>query len=189
MLNRNIFYSQAIDFLNQLYIDLKSLSATFPKHWHIDHICYRTSTNAQYVSLKKAFLDFSDLMIESPINGRNISTFALREPLIFNEHHIYNVELPEPKPGSQYQDGFEHIEMVCDKPLNSLPTLYPQLHWKPQSGNKAYNTELRCDFKSGSIKFHNQALSSVIHLKKKPKIFQRKFLSFHDSRYRPMLSL
>jgi uncharacterized protein len=171
MLSRNIFFSQATDFLNQLYIELNSLSVTFPKHWHIDHICYRTSTNEQYVSLKKAFLDFSDLMIESPVNGRNISTFALREPIIVHEHHIYNVELPEPKLGSQYQDGFEHIEIVCDKPLNSLFKLYPQLNWKPQSGLKTYNAELRCDFKSGSIKFHNQALSSVIHLEKKSKIF------------------
>jgi uncharacterized protein len=171
MLNRNIFYSQSIDFLNQLYSEFNSSFLTFPKHWHIDHICYRTSTLEQYVILKKAFLDFSDLVIESPVNGRNISTFALKKPLIFNEHYIYNVELPEPKSGSHYQDGFEHIEMVCDKPLDSLTTLYPKLNWKPLPNTKHYNSELRCDFKTGSIKFHNQSLASVIHLEKKPKIF------------------
>lgn len=172
MLNRNVFYSQARDFLNQLHKEIEATSVFFPKHWHIDHICYRASTLEHYSQFKNVFLDFAELVIESPVNGRNIATLELKEPIIFNGHHIYNVELPEPKAGSHYNDGFEHIELVCDKPLTTLPSLYPQLRWKPLGTTKTYNAELRCDFASGAIKFHNQSLASVVRLEQQANIYK-----------------
>lgn len=171
MLNRDSFYSQSEQFLETLFRELLSLGVRFPKHWHIDHLCYRVDSQEAYQSLKQQIRAFATLLVESPVNGRNISTFELHSPVRFGEHYIAHLELPEPKPGSPYKNGIEHIEMVCDQPLEELPKLYPRLQWKVDRHIKEYNDELACKLTRGTIKFHHQSLASVVNLEKQSLVF------------------
>ncbi|MFN9959326.1 MAG: VOC family protein, partial [bacterium] len=70
-----------------------------------------------------------ELLAESPIGGRPIATFRLHEPLTYGARTIPLVELPAPKPGSPYTEGWEHLEMVAPLPLNELLLEHPHLPW------------------------------------------------------------
>ena len=112
----NNLHTQAIDFLNDLF---KKVDAQVPlsEHWDIDHLCYRTETPQDYEHTKSEFESFSNLLIESPVNGRMISTYKLNQPIYFRQWKIDLIEVPAPKPGKKTPRGFEHIEVVCDADL------------------------------------------------------------------------
>lgn len=172
MLSRDAFLDQSYSFLEDLWSEVEDLSIEFPTHWHVDHICYRSTSDENYKSLKTAFSKFANLLVESPVNGRLISTFQLQEPYLHGSHAIRAVELPQPKKGSTYKQGCEHIELVCDIPLDELPKMFPELSWEKKRQKKYYNDEIKCQLKSGVIKFHNQSLESVITLEKNAPVYK-----------------
>lgn len=171
MLDKDFFYKKAQIFLENLNENLTAAPVIFPRHWHIDHICYRSNSIENYTALKKAFETFAALTNETLVNGRPIATYELQEPLIHNEHIITWVELPAPKATANYNEGFEHIEMVCDVPLEELPSKFPHLHWQRHLQTKYYNEEMKLTLPSGAIKFHHQSLASVVALEKQTEIF------------------
>ncbi len=52
------------------------------------------------------------------IAGRLISILHLHEPYTFGDREIACVELPAPKAGSPYKEGWEHAEFVTKEPLD-----------------------------------------------------------------------
>ncbi|MEM9259075.1 MAG: VOC family protein [Bacteroidota bacterium] len=157
------------NFLRQLFRDLEPTSGAFD-HLFLDHLCYRVESVSRYENLRDELLkDGNELLVESPINGRRISTFRLRAPFQFGERSIDLLELPEPKVGSPYSEGYEHVEFVTDRSLDAFATWLLKEIGVPTeqldlSGiNKEHNPDLRLRFTSGSsVKFHEQALDQVI---------------------------
>lgn len=157
------------NFLRQLFVDLEPTPGTFD-HLFLDHICYRVESISRYEHLRDELLgEGNELLVESPINGRRISTFRLREPFLFRRRSIDLLELPEPKPGSPYPEGYEHVEFVTDQPLTNFADWLQEEVGRPAAGldtsgvNKARNPDLRLRLPSGySVKFHEQALDQVI---------------------------
>lgn len=170
MFDQELFYTQATEFLERLFEEVKTSALTLNPHWSIDHICYRTESLAQYKEGKRSALQFSDMIHESKVNGRDIAIFKLHTPLLFWDCTIDILELPAPKQGSSYAAGFEHIEMVCDEDLSVLKSSW-QNH-NPELSTKELNPELKVAFPSGSIKFHNMSLVSLIHLETNRPVFQ-----------------
>jgi predicted metalloenzyme YecM len=142
-----------------------------PKHWSIDHLCYRVESFSDYTAKKDYFSKFSQLLIESDVNGRPISTFKLNKPIPFLNRRVDLIELPAPKEGKQVKEGFEHIEVVCDKDSHSIIEQYPQLQFKDNQQKKDFNSELQVKLEGCTIKFHALSLESVIHLEKNPTVF------------------
>ncbi len=172
MLSRSVFVEQALSFLEQVYDELEKCSTVFPLHWHIDHLCYRVATLDRYLQVQNEISNFSELLAESPVNGRLISTYALKEPISFRDHIIRSIELPAPKPGKPFLEGFEHMELVCDRPLETLCHAYPRLQWQAPT-NKYYNSEVRANLGSLAIKFHHQSLQSVVTLEQNHDVYQK----------------
>jgi len=151
-----------IPFLTSIQAELAELGidmAQFP----IDHICYRVDSIERYQYLSDLLNETEELLIESPIGGRMISTFRLSEPIQFLGQHIELIELPAPKLGSDYSEGFEHLEMVISLSFTEFMAQYPHLKFDFSGMDKALNPDIRLALKEGrSVKFHHQTLAEVI---------------------------
>lgn len=170
-MNTNLFTQQALSFLNKLAAEIRQTQLVLEPHWNIDHLCFRVSTEAEYQTLKLEFLHFSKLLIESPVNGRLISTYKLHEPIQFLDWQIDVVELPAPKPNSPNLTGFEHIEVVIDVPFAQLIKCNPQIHFDGSAIAKDFNQELKAKLASGTIKFHHLSLESVVRLENNKPVY------------------
>ncbi|MCB0368382.1 MAG: VOC family protein [Bdellovibrionales bacterium] len=157
-------YLLANNFLSMAFSTLEEKQFILEEHWHIDHLCYRTSTPENYLRLKNYFEKFSSLLIESEVNGRLISTFKLPYPIIYKHWEIDLIEIPAPKKGKLTVDGFEHFEIVCDIPFDEIRTRYNIFQFKDNGLSKLLNQELEVSFENFSLKFHHLSLESVINL-------------------------
>lgn len=172
MLDRTKLVQKAVSFLEEIMAELEKRDVQFPNHWHIDHLCYRTESQDNYSEIKSQLDHFAHLLAETDVNGRAIATFALEEPIAFQHHRVRCIEVPAPKPGKHYSSGFEHMEIVCDVALATLPGRYPQLQWEtPSPSTKYYNEELKAMAGNKAIKFHHQSLHSVVNLENNRHVF------------------
>lgn len=170
-LNKTELEDQANQFLVRAFDELEKSNFTLEKNWHIDHLCYRTSTEEAYLSTKKQFESFSKLLIESEVNGRLISTFKLKTPLIFQEWEIDLIEVPAPKKGKVVRDGFEHFEIVCDLTFDEIKARYKNCQFDDSGLAKEFNQELEISFSDFALKFHHLSLESVINIEANHFIF------------------
>jgi uncharacterized protein len=171
MMSCNEIAIQANNFLNMAFADFRVNNFTLDEHWHIDHLCYRASTQENYLSTKRRFEQFSKLLIESEINGRLISTFKLPTPIIFNNWTVDLIEVPAPKAGKITVDGFEHFEVVCDLTFDEIKSRYAQCQFDESGLYKDFNQELEISFNGFAVKFHHISLESVINVEANPSVF------------------
>ncbi len=156
-------------FLSELFSDSADLGLKLEPHWDIDHLCFRVDTLDAYELYKETLANLGTLLTESHVNGRPIATFELNYPIRFQNWIIRIIELPAPKKGKMCKTGFEHIEIVVDKPLLSLADEYPKFKWDKSGLIKLFNSELELPVGDSAIKFHNISLKSVINFELRPK--------------------
>lgn len=132
-----------------------------------DHVCYRVATHSRYEELREALEADGTLESQAMIAGRPIATFQLHTPIAYKGRQIEALELPAPKPGSDYKEGWEHAEFVVLQPLPEFIAQYPQLTFDTRAIGKPLNPEigirLTADYQA---KFHNKTLLEVIRLEK-----------------------
>ena len=154
------------DFLKVLSSQLIESNIEIKPDWVIDHICYRVSTEDEYTDLKNFFIKKNELLIESTVGGRLISTYKLSKPLNILGQKVSVLELPAPKIGKVTPEGYEHIEIVCSESFEELIKVYGHLKLDKKGMNKDINPELEIELDTCSIKFHHQTLESVIEYEK-----------------------
>lgn len=132
------------------------------EHMELDHLCYRVATAERYATFKDIFAQHGTLLAESLIAGRPIATYRLHQGFRFMERIIDVVELPSPKPGSTYPEGYEHAEFVVDEDLLAFTQRYPALAWELDDLYKPTNADVRLRYPGFNVKFHRQRLSDVI---------------------------
>lgn len=137
--------------------------------YFLDHICYRTESAEHYNSLKINLLKENQLLVESQINGRDISVFKLKIPIDFLGRKIPLLELPAPKAGSIYPKGWEHVEFVINENLDSFLEKNARLDFDKKGFSKKTNRDLRRKYEGASVKFHEQSLEEVIRNEKMSK--------------------
>lgn len=150
-------------FLDQLFQALNN-DAVNVEHFELDHICYRVATSERYTELKKELNKRGILLGETQIGGRPIATYRLDQPIHYQERKIYVLELPAPKAGSDYPEGFEHVEFVVDVPLEEFVAKFPHLRFKTKGLNKVLNADVQLQYDGFGVKFHRQRLEEVIRL-------------------------
>jgi predicted metalloenzyme YecM len=165
------FIYQAHDFLDAVFEQLFKKKVVLPQNWSIDHICFRVPSEERYQFFVKAFAEFADLLIESPVNGRLISTFKLRQPICYFGRRIDLLELPAPKPHKETPEGFEHFEVVCDKSFAEIKEMYRTLEFDEAGSKKTFNSELELVLEGCAVKFHHLSLESVVTLEKNKRVF------------------
>jgi predicted metalloenzyme YecM len=158
------FRTAAVAFLECALARLNAEGFLLEPHWHIDHICLRTSTADTYNRMNEQLSQFATLLAETPVNGRMISTFKLGTPLTCQGWEIDLVEVPAPKAGKQHKDGFEHFEIVSDLSFAELSQRYASFALKKDGLNKDFNPELEFFWDSFAVKFHSMSLESVIRV-------------------------
>lgn len=169
--SKDKFYIDAYHFLIHLFDEIEKNNIELKKHWNIDHLCYRTKTTEEYQSFKKYFSEFGQLLIESDLNGRMISTFKLQDAVQFKDWVIDVVELPAPKVGKETETGFEHIEVVCDIEFEEIKEKYKSCNYDEGGLQKEFNKELEIKLSNCALKFHHISLESVINLERNYKVF------------------
>lgn len=130
--------------------------------FELDHVCYRVADMGRYEALRTMLAEYGTLLGEHWIGGRPIATFKLNEPFLFEGRSIAVIELPVPKPGSKYDEGFEHAEFVVDEEPLVFAERYPELKWDLSGASKPINADVRLNYDGFSVKFHQRALADVI---------------------------
>ncbi len=130
---------------------------------HVDHLCYRVSTDAEYLEMKNQLLRQAELLGETIIAGRPICTFKMNEPFCVDGFSIPLLELPAPKASSPYPTGFEHAEVVLKESFETIEKKYPHCQFK-KSGRKNLNPELEVSTQTGKLKFHHHPLDRIIEI-------------------------
>ncbi len=162
--NPNQFLTSLFSQLGELKIDVQQ--------YEMDHICYRVETEDKYVSVKNELLNFGKLLTEKEIGGRSISIIKLDKPILFHDkkkkkRKIFLIELPAPKSGSFYREGFEHVEFAIGEDPKNFISKYPDINFDIKGINKKINADLRLKLGNCSVKFHEYSLEYVVaHLEK-----------------------
>jgi len=137
----------------------------------MDHICYRVETDERYDALKTHAQNVAELVAENQVNGREISTFELHEPLRAAGWTVPYLELPAPKVGSSYEEGWEHVELVTSGSLERFEARHRELPFSRDGMNKLINPELglKVGVAMGMliVKFHEQPLGAVARIEKR----------------------
>ena len=150
----SVFLGQVFDALNEDNIPVAD--------FELDHICYRVNSTERYRELKAQLFDLGDLLVESQVGGRSIATFKLFQPIIFRGRSIWVLELPAPKNGSDYPEGFEHVEFVIDTDLETFIKSHPEMEFEIKGLFKGDNPDVRRKYDGMSVKFHTKSLEQVI---------------------------
>lgn len=156
---------QVESFLDKVFKQIEKANIEL-KHWEIDHICYRTTSEKNYIESKNYFSTLGELLIESEVGGRQIATYKLENPIKYKSYNIPLVEVPAPKAGKITPEGFEHIEIVIDCSFDEILNQYPQCRFDKKGMDKNLNPELEIEFTDCAIKFHHKSLEEVIKIEK-----------------------
>lgn len=130
--------------------------------YELDHLCYRVETLDRYEELKEHFLNNGELLSENEINGRAIANFKLKQPIIFEGRKIFGFELPAPKTGVFYKEGYEHVEFVVGTSLDKFLKMYPQINWDTTGMSKKVNPDIFVRYDGFVIKFHQHSIEYVV---------------------------
>ena len=131
-----------------------------------DHLCFRVCTPEEYDFYKVSLGNHAQLLTESPVNGRAISTFLLDSPFQYGPHEVDIVELPSPKTGTYYSTGFEHAEFVINESFTSFRLRFKNFSFS-DAGKRTLNPELCLKLGEGmQAKFHHLSLDRVIEIEK-----------------------
>ncbi len=133
----------------------------------MDHICYRVETKGRYKELRKKLEEVATLIGETEVNGRRIATFELRDYLQIDGWTVPYFELPEPKEGSPYTEGFEHVEFVVHGSLSKFLTRHDTLQFDLKGMNKLINPEASLKTAGIAVKFHEQPLGAVVRIEER----------------------
>ncbi|CAK5173006.1 unnamed protein product, partial [Aphanomyces euteiches] len=155
------------DFVVLVLEKLQTTSLTFELDWTIDHLCYRCDSMDEYNHLTKTVLPhLGHLLVESLIGGRPIACFKLSTAIALPHRPnalVDVLEVPSPKPGSHYDSGLEHFEMVVPYNLDDfLSHQADDVVFDLKAMSKSLNRDARIAVGEFSVKFHEQTLESVI---------------------------
>lgn len=129
----------------------------------LDHLCYRTVSLENYEQKKTELATIAQLLGETPIAGRSIATFRFNTPIRYDNWRIDAIELPAPKPNSNYKEGLEHIEFVLYDDLATFTEKYKTLPLETHIVN-GINPAVGLQLGEYAVKFHLLSLPVVVYL-------------------------
>lgn len=133
----------------------------------LDVLCYRTSSQDNYVQKKKELSKIGELLSEAIVSGRPIATFRLNDPIYYAGWRIDAIELPAPKAGSEKPEGLEHIQFVLYDDLKTFMQKHQDKEFDTRAIDRDINPMIAYKFKGGAVKFHILSLPVAIYLEKK----------------------
>lgn len=172
------FADDALAFLDELGIGQEARTL------HADHLGLRFKDPEDVRALYDELRTLGhECISRAVVNGREIFIFRLTEPLLAGPWKIPCIELPYPKPGHAYEDGWEHVELVLPTAEDTLDSFrrvftaaFPALDIKalrargvyeetdPQSDeDQLPNPSLVLEKRRGlTVKFHPRSIEAVV---------------------------
>lgn len=130
-----------------------------------DTICYRVETNERYDEIKRQLAECALMIDETEVNGRLISVFAPDAPLRAGKwQSISYIEIPQPKPGSPYPEGIDHVQMVTRRSLSDFKRQYSSVAFEEKGLANTLNALLKLTGEDVGVKFHDKHMGAVIEL-------------------------
>lgn len=130
-----------------------------------DTICYRVETNERYDEIKRQLAERALMIDETEVNGRLITVFATDTPLRVGKwESISYIEVPQPKPGSYYPEGIDHVQMVTRRSLADFHARYVSVPFEEKGLVNQINPLLKLVGEEVSVKFHDKHMGSVIEM-------------------------
>lgn len=130
-----------------------------------DTICYRVETNERYDEIKRQLAEVALLIDETEVNGRLITVFATHQPLHAGKwQSISYIEIPQPKPGSFYPEGIDHVQMVTRRSLFDFHKEHADITFEEKGLMSKLNPLLKLATDDVAVKFHDKHMGSVIAL-------------------------
>ncbi len=154
-------------FLDVIQAGLESVGIAVDAY-ELDHVCYRVASLERYKAVKCELLELRSavLLSEAQIGGRAIASFKLKTPISWRGRSITVIEVPSPKPGRAYAEGWEHAEFVIAETFAAFAARHPRAEFDWRGAEKVHNPDLALALPSPSgnfaVKFHHQALEAVI---------------------------
>jgi predicted metalloenzyme YecM len=102
------FLQRAQDFLLKAEV---SIPNEHRSNEQIDHVCYRAESTESYKEVCDHLKTVTKFLTESDVNGRPISCFYVSQGLQAKHNKVHVIEVASPKKGTNYTEGFEHIEI------------------------------------------------------------------------------
>lgn len=152
----------ATSFLQRVFVALRT-DGIDVADMVLDHICYRVATADGYTVWKDLLSKNGELLGEHLIGGRPIACFELQEHIIYLDRRIDVVELPAPKEGSPYPEGWEHVEFVVGEDPRVFAARHPSQPWDMSGADKTSNPDVRLSYDGFSVKFHERSLKEVVN--------------------------
>tara|TARA_B100000508_G_scaffold19515_2_gene13042 strand:- start:6194 stop:6763 length:570 start_codon:yes stop_codon:yes gene_type:complete len=154
----------------------------------MDHICVRLNSGLEVLKLKVELEQIGSTISTANVNGRDIHIIQLEQPILVGRWETLGIELPHPKPGRTYDEGWEHVEFVIPGLFNtmidvmrSFESHFPHLKQPPFVGQfqlKADEPEAEGDqmpnptigiVSAGvGVKFHARPIQEVVGYQKSP---------------------
>ena len=150
-----------IIFLDEIFHRLEEIELDIAPYF-LDHLCYRVGSEEEYQTKKSELEKLGNLLVESMVNGRLISTFKLHQAIAYKNRLIDVLELPAPKPDHAYKSGLEHVEFVTKDALQKIVDRYPQYNFEVFGIHKKINADITLKLGEYCIRFHNHTLEDVI---------------------------
>lgn len=130
-----------------------------------DTICYRVETNERYDEIKQQLAELALMINETEVNGRLITVFATQIPLQAGKwQSISYIEVPQPKPGSYYPEGVDHVQMVTRRSLSDFQKEHADIAFEEKGLANKLNPLLKLTSDEVAVKFHDKHMGSVIEL-------------------------
>ena len=133
----------------------------------VDHMCYRTVSEENYQNKKQELESIASLIGTNIVNGREIAAFRLNEPVYSGDWRVDIIELPAPKPGSDFPEGLEHIELVIYDDIPKFLKKYDGMDFELRAADRGINPEIGLKLGEYQVKFHLLSLGTVVYLEDK----------------------
>jgi predicted metalloenzyme YecM len=161
------FLGDPRQFIETTSVDLAEVGIQREELIQMDHICYRVEDENRYRVLKAMAQTSAELVAENQVNGREISTFEFYEPLGAAGWTVPYLELPAPKAGAAYEEGWEHVELVTSGSLERFLQRHRELPFSYDGMNKLINPEAGLKMGRLCVKFHEQPLGAVARIEQR----------------------
>lgn len=134
----------------------------------LDTICYRVETNERYDQLMRQLAHVAVLVSETDVNGRQIAVFEPAVPLQAGRWRtISYIELPQPKLGSFYPEGIDHVQYVTRRGLSDFRKVHSDISFEDKGLASHLNPLLKLSGDNVSVKLHDKHMGSVIQLEQR----------------------
>ena len=146
-------------------LDLVKESGIDVSDYLMDHVCCRTFDMSSFESIFARWRMFASRVHTSEVNGRPIHALFLEKQFTISGRIVRVIELPAPKPGQTYPEGWEHVEFVVDETLERFMSRYKTHQFDTKSLNGELNSAVGLPLSFGlRAKFHQLPLERMIEI-------------------------